>query len=179
MFPSDPAPDATPRSDTPPSPRPPKLLERLRDALRTRQVSDASIGRHVHWATQYILFHGRRHPQELNEDHVREFLQQLAARPEAAPDWSASARQALLLLYAEVLERPLKEYLLPSPAAGRPQGSAEPPAGDPTAGGSAAAASSPSAAPPQPPRLLNQVRDLLQVRHYYPGKKDGHVGRVS
>jgi hypothetical protein len=101
---------------TPAAPQPPRLLDRLRDALRARQVSDATAAQYVHWTTRYILFHGKRHPQELTEDHVQRFLAHLAAAP-GAVDWPAAARQALVFLYREVLQRPLKELLL-RPVAG-------------------------------------------------------------
>jgi hypothetical protein len=97
----------TPRDTPPPAPpRPPRLLDRLRAALQARQVSPATIAQYVHWTTRYILFHGKRHPEELSEDHVQRFLDQLAATPGAAPEWPATARQALLFLYRDLLERP-------------------------------------------------------------------------
>jgi integron integrase len=133
------------------------LLDRLRDALRARQVSDATIAQYLHWATQYILFHGKRHPQELTEDHVQRFLDHLAASRDAAPDGPAAACRALVFLYGELLERPLKEPLLQVPPPGS-RAAAEPSAAPAPARG--------ITAPPPAPRLLDQVRDQLRLRHY-------------
>src|SRR6476469_4764086 len=46
-----------------PVPEPPKLLDRLRFALRARHYSPRTEDCYAEWATRYIRFHGLRHPK--------------------------------------------------------------------------------------------------------------------
>ena len=83
------------------TPRPPKLLDRLREPAAPQHVSEATVQQYAHWALPYILFHQKRHPQELDETHVRAFLSHLAGtRPDAVPP----ARLALVFLYRGKLD---------------------------------------------------------------------------
>ena len=43
----------------------PKLLEQMRDAIRTRHYSLKTEQAYGHWAKDYILFHHKRHPVEM------------------------------------------------------------------------------------------------------------------
>ncbi len=132
-------------------PQQPRLLDQLRDRLQQQHVSPDTVTQYLHWARAYILFHGIRHPRELGREQVQAFLDHLAAgQPEAV----GPARLALRFLYEEILQRPLRD-LSPAPVGPVPPHAA---AGD----------QGPPAAPPSPrsPRLLDQVRDLLRVRHY-------------
>jgi hypothetical protein len=45
-----------------PSPRQPRLLDRVRDARRVRHYSRRTEKAYVAWTRRYILFHGKRHP---------------------------------------------------------------------------------------------------------------------
>ena len=39
----------------------PKLLEEVRDLIRTRRYSYRTEEAYLYWIRQYILFHGKRH----------------------------------------------------------------------------------------------------------------------
>ena len=56
----------------------PKLLDRLRTAIRLRHFSRKTEEAYVGWARRFILFHGKRHPSELGETEVTAFLTHLA-----------------------------------------------------------------------------------------------------
>ena len=43
----------------------PKLLVRMRDHLRTRHYSIRTETAYVDWARRFILFQGKRHPQDM------------------------------------------------------------------------------------------------------------------
>jgi hypothetical protein len=62
----------------PAAPQPPRLLDRLRDALEARHLSEGTIAQYVHWTTRSILFHGKRHPRELGLPEIGQFLQSIA-----------------------------------------------------------------------------------------------------
>ena len=57
-----------------------KLLEEVRDLIRTRHYSYRTEEAYLNWIRQYILFHGRRHPAEMGADQVTEFLTHLAVK---------------------------------------------------------------------------------------------------
>lgn len=43
----------------------PRLLDRVREAIRTRHYSRRTEKAYVAWIRRYILFHGKRHPLEM------------------------------------------------------------------------------------------------------------------
>lgn len=56
----------------------PRLLDRLRDAIRRRHYSRRTEEAYIHWTTRFIYFSGKRHPRELGEAAVTAFLNHLA-----------------------------------------------------------------------------------------------------
>ena len=48
----------------------PKLLDRARDAIRTRHYSRRTEKVYVHWVRRFILFHGKRHPADMGAADV-------------------------------------------------------------------------------------------------------------
>jgi integron integrase len=57
------------------------------------------------WIERYIRFHGKRHPREMNEVEVGEFLTHLARDGRVAASTQNQALSALLFLYKEVLKQ--------------------------------------------------------------------------
>ena len=56
----------------------PKLLDQMRQVLRTGHYSLRTERSYVDWARRYILFHQKRHPLTLGEAEVAQFLTHLA-----------------------------------------------------------------------------------------------------
>jgi integron integrase len=75
--------------------------------MRLRHYSFRTEEAYVGWIRRYILFHGKRHPRDLNEKHVSEFLSNLAIDGRVAASTQNQALNALLFLYKEVLQREL------------------------------------------------------------------------
>ena len=88
-------------SREPPKPR---LLDRMREALRLRRYSRRTEEAYVAWARRYILFHGKRHPEALGAPEVTGFLTSLAVEGRVAASTQNQALSALLFLYRDVLE---------------------------------------------------------------------------
>ena len=82
----------------------PKLLDQVRDRLRTRHYSIRTERAYVDWIKRFIWFHGRRHPRELGASEVEAFLSHLAVAREVSASTQNQAKSALLFLYREVLE---------------------------------------------------------------------------
>ena len=48
-------------------PKSPKLLDRLRETLRRRHYSIHTEDAYAGWCRRFILFHNKRHPDEMGE----------------------------------------------------------------------------------------------------------------
>src|SRR5512145_3331510 len=87
--------------------RSPRLLDRVRDAIRRRHYSPRTEECYVHWIRRFIYFSERRHPREHGAPEVTAFLNHLAGERTVAASTQNQALSALLFLYREVLETPL------------------------------------------------------------------------
>jgi len=45
--------------------QPPKLLDQVRTAIRTRHYSIRTEATYLSWIKRFIVFHGKRHPREM------------------------------------------------------------------------------------------------------------------
>jgi integron integrase len=84
-----------------------KLLDHLRAAIRVRHFSPRTEEAYAGWVRRYIVFHGKRHPDEMGESEIRDFLSFLAVQQKVAASTQNQALAALLFLYREVLRRPM------------------------------------------------------------------------
>ena len=84
-----------------------KLLEQVRDAVRTRHYSLRTEEAYIRWVRQYILFFDKRHPSELGAREVSAFISHLAVERKVAASTQTQALSALLFLYREVLGLPI------------------------------------------------------------------------
>ena len=87
-------------------PQPPKLLDRVRDAVRIRHYSRRTEEAYVLWIRRFIVFHGKRHPRDLGAVEVAIFLSSLATRGVSASTQN-QALSALLFLYRVIVGRSL------------------------------------------------------------------------
>jgi len=94
-------------SDPSAAPPGPKLLDRVRIALRTRHYSPRTEEAYVGWCRRYILFHHIRHPAEMGPADVAAFVSHLAVQEHVSASTQNQALSALLFLYREVLGRPI------------------------------------------------------------------------
>lgn len=92
-----------------PSPEPgkPKLLAQVREAIRLKHYSLRTEKTYSEWIRRFILFHGKRHPQTMGAEEVRQFLSDLASNRDVAASTQNQAFSALLFLYKEVLKQEL------------------------------------------------------------------------
>ena len=52
----------------------PRLLTRLRNAIRVRNLSTSTERAYVHWVRRNVPFYGKRRPSDLDENDVPRFL---------------------------------------------------------------------------------------------------------
>jgi integron integrase len=81
----------------------PKLLEQVRDLIRRKHYSIRTEQAYIDWIKRFIIYHGKRHPREMAEAEVAEFLTHLARDLDVAASTQNQALSALLFLYKEVL----------------------------------------------------------------------------
>jgi integrase len=86
---------------------PPKLFDRVRQHLRVKHYSIRTEQAYLDWIRRFILFHGKRHPNEMGEQEISAFLTHLAVDRHVAASTQNQAFSALLFLYQQVLDRKL------------------------------------------------------------------------
>lgn len=85
--------------------RRPRLLDQFREALRSRHYSPRTEEAYVLWVRRFIHFHSLRHPAEMAEPEINEFLTHLAIKLRVSASTQNQALCALLFLYRHVLDR--------------------------------------------------------------------------
>lgn len=86
------------------NPKPKKLLDQIRDAIRLKHYSYSTEKTYVHWAKRFILFHNKRHPAEMGAAEVEAFLTYLAKEGNVSSSTQNQALNAMLFLYRNVLQ---------------------------------------------------------------------------
>jgi integron integrase len=92
------------REAGPAGPSAPRLLDRVRAAVRIRHYSRRTEKAYVAWIRRFILFHGKRHPADMSAPELTQFLSSLAVDGHVAASTQNQALSALLFLYRDVLE---------------------------------------------------------------------------
>jgi Phage integrase, N-terminal SAM-like domain len=65
-------------------PKPKKLLDQVREALRTKHYSYRTEQTYIDWIKRYTLFHKKQHPKDLGVEEIREFIAHLATERKVA-----------------------------------------------------------------------------------------------
>jgi integron integrase len=81
----------------------PKLLDRVRHAIRTRHYSRRTEEAYATWIRRYIIFHRKTHPARMGASEVSQFLTWLAVDRRVSASTQNQALSALLFLYKQVL----------------------------------------------------------------------------
>lgn len=84
-----------------------KLLQQLREAIRLRNYSIRTEQAYTDWARRFIRHHNYRHPIEMHDSEVAEYLTYLATEREVSASTQNQALNALVFLYKCVLGKPL------------------------------------------------------------------------
>jgi Phage integrase, N-terminal SAM-like domain len=95
------------REPDPPGYRPPRLLDRVREAIRARHYSHRTQKAYVAGIRRFILFHGKRHPIEMGAAEVTRFLSALAVDSNVTASTQNQALSAILFLYRVILGQDL------------------------------------------------------------------------
>ena len=85
----------------------PSSLTKSAGSMRTRHYSLRTEKAYMHWIKRFIFFHGKRHPREMGEIEIGQFLSALATESQVSASTQNQALNALLFLYRAVLEQPV------------------------------------------------------------------------
>lgn len=85
----------------------PRLHDRFRTVIRTRRYSRRTEQAYWYWIKAFIRFHRMKHPDTMAEPEVAAFLNWLAIKRHVSASTQNQVLNALVFLYAKVLQRPL------------------------------------------------------------------------
>ena len=92
-------------------PRQKKLLEQVRDILRILEYAKRTEEAYVQWIRRFILFHNKRHPQEMGALEVEQFLTHLAVKRKVSASTQKQALCAVVFLHETVLGMELGQVM--------------------------------------------------------------------
>ena len=81
-----------------------KFMDQVRTTARLRHLSQKTEKAYVQHIKRFILFHGKKHPREMSETHIRDYLSHLAVERNVSASTQNVALAALLFLYRDVLK---------------------------------------------------------------------------
>lgn len=87
----------------------PRLRDQFRSVMRAHHYSIRTEKSYWYWVRFYLRFHQLRHPLEMGPAQVNQFLSWLATDRQVAAATQNLALNAIVFLYAKVLEQPLGE----------------------------------------------------------------------
>jgi hypothetical protein len=85
----------------------PKLLDQVRNVIRVKHFSLSTERTYVGWIRRFILFHHKKHPKEMAESEIRQFISHLAVDAKISASTQTVALRSLLFPYREVLKKEL------------------------------------------------------------------------
>ena len=88
---------------------PVKLLDRVRQCIRLKGYSIRTEKSYASWIKRFILFHGKRHPQDMGKPEIEAFLSHLVMTRNVASSTQNQAFNAILFLYNHVLDVDMPE----------------------------------------------------------------------
>ena len=78
---------------------PTRFLDQVRTTARLRHLSLKTEKAYVQQIKRFIIFHGKKHPSDMNESHIRAYLSHLAVEKNVAASTQNVALAALLFLF--------------------------------------------------------------------------------
>jgi site-specific recombinase XerD len=84
---------------------PVKLLDKVRQRIRLKGYSIRTEKSYVSWIKRFILFHGKRYPQDMGKPGIEAFLSHLVMNRNVASSTQNQAFNAILFLYKHALAK--------------------------------------------------------------------------
>ena len=88
---------------------PVRLLDKVRQCIRLKGYSIRTEKSYVSWIKRFILFHDKRHPQDMGNPEIEAFLSHLVINRNVASSTQNQAFNAILFLYDHALDADMPE----------------------------------------------------------------------
>ncbi|MEA3478958.1 MAG: phage integrase N-terminal SAM-like domain-containing protein, partial [Bacteroidota bacterium] len=86
------------------------FLDQVREVIRTNQFSYSTEKTYVSWIYRFIVYHDKRHPNEMGGKEIADFLTHLAVDRKVSASTQNQALNALAFLYKKVLKISLEKF---------------------------------------------------------------------
>ena len=83
------------------------FLTYVKEQMWTKRYAKRTIKTYLYWIKGFIIFNGKKHPQQCHDLEVELYLTYLTTQLNVAPKTQALALNALVFMYREVLQTPL------------------------------------------------------------------------
>lgn len=84
-----------------------KLLDQVRQSIRLKGYSIRTEKAYVSWIKRFILFHGKRHPDDMGKPEIEAFLSNLVLKGKVSASTQNQAFNAIIFLYKQVIVKEL------------------------------------------------------------------------
>jgi integron integrase len=85
------------------------FLTYISELMTTKRYAKRTIKCYLYWIKFFILYHHKRHPNEMGDSEVEAFLSYLSNERHVAVKTQATALNALCFLYRHIIVRPLSK----------------------------------------------------------------------
>lgn len=89
---------------------PMRLLDQVREVIRKKHYSIRTEQAYVQWIRRFILFHDKRHPKDMGEKEISQYISHLATHLKVAASTPNQALNALVFLYKQVRQIELGDF---------------------------------------------------------------------
>lgn len=87
-----------------------KFLDHVREVIRTKHFSYSTEKTYIGWIYRFIIFHNKRHPEDMGGKEIAEFLTYLAVERKVSASTQNQTLNVLVFLYKKVLKIPLGDF---------------------------------------------------------------------
>jgi integron integrase len=85
--------------------RQPKLLDQVRNILRTNHYSRKTEVSYIGWIKKFIIYNNKTHPEKLGAEAIKNFINNLAVERHVSASTQNQALNGVLYLYKNVLKK--------------------------------------------------------------------------
>ncbi|RKZ60213.1 MAG: hypothetical protein DRQ44_12940 [Gammaproteobacteria bacterium] len=82
-----------------------RLLDQVRDRIRTLHYSIRTEQAYVGWIKRFILYNNKKHPKDMGKLEIEAFLTHLAVKRNVSAGTQNQALNSILFLYRQVLNK--------------------------------------------------------------------------
>jgi len=87
-----------------------KLLDQVRHVIRKKHYSIRTEQAYINWIKRFILFNDKRHPKDMGEREISQYISHLAVKRNVSASTQNQALNAVVFLYKQVLNRDLGDF---------------------------------------------------------------------